>query len=81
MRATQFTVVSQRQARIDGTARTVVTVRLDAALTSADKDALHFHGFKQGREYNPKAAEEVYCPSTDLAVERRGTCIGFVHRQ
>jgi hypothetical protein len=81
IRAAQFTVVSQRQATIDGVARTVVTVKLDAPLTNADKDALHFHGFKQGRQYNPGEAEEVYCPSTDLAVERATTCIGFVHRR
>jgi hypothetical protein len=58
----------------------VVTVKLTAPLTSADKSTLRFHGFKQGTQYNPKEPADIYCPPTQLAVERGGACIGFVYR-
>jgi len=64
----------------NGTPRMVVTVKLTAPLTSADKSTLRFHGFKQGTQYNPKEPADIYCPPTQLAVERGGACIGFVYR-
>jgi len=79
-RTAQFTVVSQREATIDGTARLLVTVKLNAPLTSADKNALRFHGFKQGRQYDSKEPAEVYCPPTQLPVELGNACIRFVYR-